>query len=141
MLSHLVCGWREQTLSRADTSGATVGHSNARLRWPKAGAAAAKREAYNRALLSDWLSATAAPVATFSLREAALQRAPALVAALSPPPEALDGVLLGGEAAAGVVSRLVALVDMYGVTYDIGGGAASPYEPEAEAGALVTRRI
>ena len=116
---------------------APAGHSQSRLRWPKAAAAAAKREAYNRALLSDWLAAATPAAVTFSLPEAALLRAPALVAALSPPPQALDGLLLGGDAAASVAARLIGLLDAYGVTYDIGSGAAAAalLEPAVHTGA------
>ena len=71
--------------------------SRARLKWPKAGAAAHKKLAFNRAMIADWLASLPGDAAGFSVAEAACHRIPALVATLSPRPEALDGVLLGSS--------------------------------------------
>jgi hypothetical protein len=101
-----------------------------RLQWPRAAATASKRLAFNRAMLADWMTQLPDPVATFSLAEAALLRAPALVATLSPRPERLEGLLLGdvAVASADAADALVDTMLTYGVSYEL--GVASERQPQ-----------
>lgn len=81
----------------------------------------ARRAAAARATVADWAAALPPRCATFSLAYAALHLAPAVAAALSPPPDSLNGLLLGTGPPA-VAERLLALMLDYGVTYDLGRG-------------------
>lgn len=93
-----------------------------RLRWPKTGTSVTKRANATRATLTDWAASLPAPVATFSLTSAALEIAPALAVALAPPPEALDGLLLGKPKNPAAAQVLVDHMLDYGVVYDLGAG-------------------
>jgi hypothetical protein len=73
-------------------------------------------------MVADWLGTLPAAVTTLSTSEAALHTIPALVGALSPPADALDGLLLGNEAAASMAATLVDKLGTYAVTYDMGSG-------------------
>jgi hypothetical protein len=100
----------------------STGQTRCRIKWPKSSAASAKQEAFNRGMVADWLGTLPAAVTTLSTSEAALHTIPALVGALSPPADALDGLLLGNEAAASMAATLVDKLGTYAVTYDMGSG-------------------
>eukprot|EP00892_Ulva_mutabilis_P008222 jgi/Ulvmu1/5772/UM025_0026.1 len=112
-------------------------HTRVRLRWPKQAPAAAKRCAAARATVTDWAASLPPNAATFSLPYASLLLAPALATVLSPPPETLNGLLLGkGPAAA--TERLVSLMLDYRIVYDLGQGitaARTGFSPEADVDA------
>jgi len=94
-------------------------HTRVRLRWPKHAPAVAKRCAAARAAVTDWTAKLPPRCATFSLPYAAMLLAPAIAAVLSPPPDTLNGLLLG-TGPAGATERLVQLMLDYRVVYDIG---------------------
>lgn len=97
-------------------------HSKVRLQWPKTGAAVTKRANATRSALADWSAALPPPVAAFSATSAALEIAPALSAALAPPQDTLDGLLLGRPKNPAAVQALVDHMLDYGVVYDLGAG-------------------
>ena len=113
-----------------------------RLRWPRADAAASKKANFNQSLIVDWMHDLPASAATLSVSEATLLRIPTLVATLSPQAELLEGLLLGGAAAAGpsavAADALVDTMLTYSVAYDI-GAAGERFQPpwQAEEGAPV----
>jgi hypothetical protein len=78
-------------------------------------------------MLRDWLGSLSGRAACLSVHDAALHAAPAVAAALSPPPARLDSLLLG-HVACPAADALVDTMLTYEVTYDLATGGTKPWQ-------------